>query len=75
LEELQEKFRKWKEAFESKGMKVNLAKTKMMMSGSEGKSKIARLIHICGKRVIANSLLCTKCGKWIHERCTKMKKE
>jgi len=33
LEELQEKFQKWKEAFEIKGMKVNLGKTKMMMSG------------------------------------------
>jgi len=38
LEELHEKLRKWKEGFESKGMKVNLAKTKMMVSGSERKA-------------------------------------
>jgi len=36
MEELQEKLKKWKEAFESKGMKANLAKTKMMVSRSEG---------------------------------------
>ena len=24
--------------------------------------------------VIVNSVLCTKCGQWIHERCSKLKK-
>ena len=36
-------FLKWKEAFKSKGLKVNLKKTKVMMSGSKGevlKSKV-----------------------------------
>ena len=28
------KFRKWMEAFESKGLKANLGKTKVMVSGS-----------------------------------------
>ena len=46
LVELQEKFRKWKDAFESKGMKVNLGKTKMMVSGSEEKGLTAGLIHV-----------------------------
>ena len=42
-ENLKEKFLKWKEAFKSKGLKVNLKKTKVMMSGSKGevlKSKV-----------------------------------
>jgi len=76
LEELQEKFRKWKQACESKGMKVNLAKTKMMVSLSEGE-RLNSKINPCGTcrmRVIANLLLCTKCGKWIHEKCTRMKR-
>ena len=30
---LMNKFLKWKEAFESKGLKVNLVKTKVMVSG------------------------------------------
>ena len=29
---------------------------------------------VCGKRVIANSVLCTKCMKWIHGRCAKVKR-
>ena len=36
MEGLREKFWKWKEAFESKGLKVNLGKTKVVMSGAEG---------------------------------------
>ena len=33
MENLKEKLLKWKEAFESKGLKVNLKKTKVMVSG------------------------------------------
>ena len=29
---------------------------------------------MCGKRVMANWVLCKKCGKWIHGRCAKMKR-
>ena len=29
---------------------------------------------ICGKRVEPNAVCCTQCWKWIHGRCTKMKK-
>ena len=36
MEGLREKFRKWKEAFESKKLKVNLGKTKVVVSGAEG---------------------------------------
>ena len=35
MEELREKFDEWREAFESKGMRVNLGKTKLMVSGIE----------------------------------------
>ena len=75
MENLKEKFLKWQEAFESKGLKVNLKKTKVMVSGSKGevlKSKVDPCAK-CGKRVMANSMMCTKCGKWIHGRCAKMK--
>ena len=36
MEGLREKFWEWKEAFESKGLKVNLRKTKVVVSGAEG---------------------------------------
>ena len=76
MEELREKFQKWKGGFESKGMKVNLGKTKVMVSGSEGEINISKIdpCGICGKRVMANSLLCIKCMKWIHGRCAKMRR-
>ena len=25
----------------------------------------------CGRRVMTNSVMSTKCGKWVHGRCTK----
>jgi len=28
----------------------------------------------CGKRILENSVLCTICCKWVHARCTKMRK-
>ena len=43
IEKLKEKFLKWKEAFESKRVKMNLKKTKEMVSGSKDevlKSKV-----------------------------------
>ena len=75
IENLKEKLLKWKEAFESKGLKVNLKKTKVIISGSKGeviKSKVNPCAK-CGKRVMANSVMCTKCGKLVHGWCAKMK--
>ena len=43
IKNLKEKFLKWKEAFENKELKVNLKKTKVIVSGSKGevlKSKV-----------------------------------
>ena len=80
---LKEKFLKWKKAFESKGRKVNLKKTKVMVRGSKGevlKSKVDPCAK-CAKRVMvrqvgdgAKWVMCTKCGKWVHGRCAKKKR-
>ena len=75
MEDLKNRLWNWKNALESKGLKVNSRKTKLMASGSEGelfKSKIDSC-GVCGKRVMANSVLCTKCGNWVRGRCTKNK--
>ena len=76
MEGLREKFCKWKEAFESKGLRVNLGKTKVVVSGAEGEVSVSKVdpCGICGKRVMANSVLCVKCGKWIHGRFAKVKR-
>ena len=65
---------KWK-AFESKGLNVNLGKTKVMVSSGitqDGisESKVAPC-GVCSLRVKANSILCVK---WIHGRCCGVKK-
>ena len=44
MEGLREKFWKWKEAFESKGLKVNLGKTKVVMSGAEGEVSVSKVV-------------------------------
>ena len=57
-------------------LKVNTRKTKVMVSGSEGelfKSKIDPY-GVCGRRVMANSVLCTKCENWVCCRCAKIKR-
>ena len=76
MEGLRDRFWRWKEAFESKGLKVNLGKTKVMVSGMERELLVSKIdpCGMCGKRVGANSVLCVRCGKWIHGRCTKMKR-
>ena len=75
MEGLREKFWKWKLAFQSKGLKVNLGKTKVVVSGAEGEMSVSKIdpCGICGKRVMANSALCVKCRKWIHGGCVKVK--
>ena len=76
MEDLKERIWNWKGALESKGLKVNTRKTKVMVSGSEGelfKSKIDPC-GVCGRRIMVNSVRCTKCGNWAHDRCAKIKR-
>ena len=76
MEKLRESFDEWREAFESKGMRVNLGKTKVMVSGMEEETFDSKInpCGVCETRVRSNSVLCTACGKWIHARCTDKKK-
>jgi hypothetical protein len=75
MEELQVKFYKWKSAIEKKGLKVNMGKTKVMVSGEGGERVVSRIYPcgVCDKRVKANSVLCTGCQKWVHKRCSGVK--
>ena len=71
-------FLKWKEAFETKGLKVNLGKAKEMVCGSITKDGMSKSkvdsCGICSLRVKANSVLCVWRGKWIHSRCDGVKR-
>ena len=63
LEDLKERFWNYKDTLESEGLKVNIRKTKVMVSGSEGelfKSKVDPC-GVCGRRVMVNLVVCKKC--------------
>ena len=76
MEELRENFDEWREAFESKGMRVNLGKTKLMVSGMEEETFDSKIdpCGMCGTKVMPNSVLCTACGKWVQTNCTNKKR-
>ena len=56
-------------------MRVNLEKTKLMVSGMEEEAFDSKIdpCGVCGTRVMCNSVLCRACGKWVHARCTEKK--
>ena len=66
------------EAFEGKGLKVNLWKSKVIVCGGitmdgSSKSKVEQC-GVCSMSVKANSVLCLKCGRWIHGSCAGVKR-
>ena len=71
IENLKVKFLKSKEEFESKGLKVNLKKTKVMVGSLKGEvlKSIGDPCAKCGKRGMS-----TRCSKWVQGKCTKMKR-
>ena len=75
---LRDKYIKWKEAFERKGLKVNLEKTKAMVSDSITKDGMSKSkvdpCGVCSWRVKFNSDLCLWCGEWIYGRCAGVKR-
>ena len=78
MEKLQEKISTLKSEIESKGLKVNLVKTKVMVSKigqiSIKPSSMKDPCGICGRKTMANAVLCKSCGNWIHGRCAKIER-
>ena len=58
LEDLRERFERWRSALEGKGLKVNVGKAKIMLSGTEREIVLSK-IDPCGKRVGFNDKCCT----------------
>ena len=72
--ELLEKVEVWRIGMESKGLRVNMAKTKIMKCQPKAGLREETGKYPCGvckKGVGANSILCKGCGKWIHKKCSK----
>ena len=57
MEELKENFDEWREAFVIKGMRVNLEKTKLMVSGMEEETVDSKIdpCGVCGTRVTSRN--------------------
>ena len=67
-EELIKRLNEWKDNVESKGMRVNMNKTKIMTSGEcqMVRQKAARWpCGVCSKGVGSNSIQCSSCQKWV----------
>ena len=75
LNEIEVKYRKWKEALHGKGLKINVSKTRAMIITGERTKKIAKIDPCtwCGKRVQSNSIKCKSCNGWVHKRCSGIK--
>jgi len=57
-------------------MRVNLIKTKVMISAKSQKPlhKAARWpCGVCGRGVGCSSIQCTSCHKWVHKKCSGIK--
>ena len=67
-----------KEASDSKDLKINLGKTKVMVRGGFTNDGLSRCIvdpcGVCSLRLKANSVLCVLCEKWFHSRCARVKR-
>ena len=77
LEECVSRLQAWKVAMEKKGLRVNAAKTKVMICGAgldilrkSGQYPCA----VCFSGVGVSSILCTGCNKWVHKKCSGLKR-
>ena len=78
IEGLRNMIFKWKEAFESKWLKVKLGKAKVMVSGDITKDGLSNskvdVCEVCSLRVKPNSAMSVQCGMRIHGRCAGVKR-
>ena len=76
LSELLEKFRVWKANLESKGLRVNVGKTKILVSVHNAPKPVDGSKFpsgVCNKGFWINSIKCHACGFWVHKRCSNIK--
>jgi len=74
-EDLIKRLNEWKDFMENRGMRVNMNKTKVMISGERQKVAQKAVRWPCGvygRDVGNNSIHCTSCKKWVHRKCSGM---
>ena len=72
LNEVMDKYRRWRIAVEGKGLRVNVDETEGMQLLSGKKSSVSKVdpCGVCGERVGCNSIHCMKCQRWVHNHCS-----
>ena len=73
---LEDKLSTWKLNFEQKGLRVNMGKTKVLISGPNLdllKDTGRHPCGVCRKGTGANSILCSTCSHWVHHGCSDVK--
>ena len=76
MEELLVKLKTWKTEMEKKGLRVNMGKTKIMVSGVDLdllKKSGNDPCGVCQKGVGSNAIFCGGCLCWIHKKCSGIK--
>ena len=76
MDELLVKLKTWRSEMEKKGLRVNMGKTKLMVSGSNldvlrksGKYPCG----VCQAGVGRNAIQCGGCRQWVHKKCSGIK--
>ena len=71
INEVMDKYGRWKNAVEGKVLSVNVHKTKGMQLIFGKKSSVSKVDPwgVCGERIGCNSIQCTKCQRWVHRLC------
>ena len=72
-EGLKMKLNKWKTEMEAKCLRVNMGKTKIMVSGvnlQTLKGSGEYPCSVCRKGVGSNSIYCAGCSHWVHKKCS-----
>jgi len=67
----------WKDNMENRGMRVNVNKTKVVISGEQQKvtqRDVRWPCGVCGRGIGNNSIQCTSCQKWVHSKCCGIKR-
>jgi len=75
-DDLIKRLNEWKDFVENRDVRVNMNKTKVLISGECQKlmQKAARWpCDVCGRGVGNNSIQCTSCQMWVHKKCSGIK--
>ena len=72
LNEVMDRYGRWKHAVEGKGLRVIVDKTKGMQLLFWKESSVLKVgpCGVCGKRIGCNSIECTKCQRSVHGCCS-----